>query len=138
MRILVVDDHLPTIELMRLTLTSFGHTVRSATNVADALELVAADRPDVVLSDLTFPGGAGREKGGYWLARALRSNPDHAATALLAITGVSSPLAVQAALDSGFDQVVVKPFDVELLIERIEELGTDRPTGSGLDRRRRK
>jgi len=122
-RILVVDDHLPTIELMRLTLTSFGHSVLSATNVMAALELVARDRPDVVLSDLTFSSGAGGGKDGYALARALRSDPCHADVAMMAITGVNSSSELQAALDSGFNEVVVKPFGVKSLIERIEAFG---------------
>lgn len=123
MRILVVDDHLPTIELMRLTLTSFGHSVLSATNVVDALKLVASDCPDVVLSDLTFSARTGMGQDGYALARTLRSNPGHADVAMLAITGVSSSSELQAALDSGFNEVVVKPFAVGSLVERIEALG---------------
>lgn len=123
MRILVVDDHLPTIELMRLTLTSFGHSVLSATNVADALELVATDCPDVVLSDLTFSAGADVGQDGCSLARTLRSNPGYADVAMMAITGINSPPKLQAALDSGFNEVVLKPFGVESLIERIEAVG---------------
>lgn len=129
MQILVVDDHLPTIELMRLTLTSFGHSVSSATNVIDALKLVEANRPDVVLSDLTLSVGSGVGQDGYALARALRSNPGHADLGMVAITGVNSPSELQAALDSGFDEVVVKPFIVQSLIDRIEAFGqvmTDR------------
>lgn len=126
MRILVVDDHLPTIELMRLTLTSFGHSVRSATSVVEALELAATDRPDVILSDLTFSSVAGQEQDGYALAREVRSRPGSADVGMLALTGVVSPSELQAALDSGFDAVVVKPFDVEALIERIETLGRGR------------
>ena len=120
MPILVVDDHLPTIELMRLTLTSFGHSVQSATTVVEALAIVDSDRPDVVLSDLTFSAGVDTGQDGYALARTLRSNPGHADLAMLAITGVNSPSERQAALDSGFDEVVVKPFNVESLLDQIE------------------
>lgn len=127
MRILVVDDHHPTVELMRLTLTSFGHSVLSATNVVDALRLVGTDRPDVVLSDLTFAVGADTGQDGYALARALRSDPGHADLALLAVTGVNSPSELDAAIRSGFDEVVVKPFEVESLLARIETLGGRRP-----------
>lgn len=105
---------------MRLTLTSFGHSVFSATRVADALELAASEYPDVVLSDLTFPAEADGGADGYALARALRSNPGHAGVLLMAITGVNSPSAWRAALDSGFNEVVVKPFGVESLLARID------------------
>ncbi len=123
MQILVVDDHLPTIDLMRLTLSSFGHSVVSATNVVDALELARSEKPDVVLSDLTFAAANDRGEDGYGLARALRAIPGSAGIGMVAITGVNSPSALQAAIDSGFDAVVVKPFCVESLIERIEAFG---------------
>ena len=126
MRVLVVDDHLPTLDLMRLTLTSLGHTVSSATNVIEALELVDTDAPDLILSDLTFSSGAGREPDdGHALARAVRSRPGHERIGLLAITGVVSPSELQAAIDSGFDGVVVKPFDLDSLIERIDAFGQE-------------
>lgn len=108
---------------MRLTLMSFGHSVLSATNVVDALELAASDSPDVVLSDLTFSDGVGTELDGYALARALRSDPGHADVGIVAITGITTPTARQAALESGFNEVVVKPFGVESLLARIDAFG---------------
>ena len=132
MRILVVDDHLPTLELMRLSLTSVGHAVSTAATVAEALELVAADAPDVILSDLTFgsnASGTGQEPDGHALARAVRSRPDHQSIALLAVTGVVSPDQGRAAIESGFDDVVVKPFDLGTLIERIDALDPVRDDG---------
>lgn len=125
MRVLVVDDDLPTIELMRLTLNAFGHSVLTATNVVDALILLATDRPHIVLSDLTFSAADGPEQDGYALARAVRANQAHAEVGLVAISGITSPSEVQAALDSGFDEVVLKPFDIESLIQRITELGPE-------------
>lgn len=133
MRILVVDDHAPTIELMRLTLSAFGHSVVSATSVDEALRLAASDRPDVILSDLTFSAATGRARDGHALARAVRSDADRWDIGLLAITGASSPVELQAALDSGFDGVVVKPFDVESLLERVEALHRDRGRGERAD-----
>lgn len=112
---------------MELTLTSFGHSVRSATTVAEALELAAGYAPDVILSDLTFSSAAGGTDDGHTFARAVRAQPGQDRVAMLAITGVVSPSELQAALDSGFDEVVMKPFDVEALIGRIDELGRAEP-----------
>ncbi len=123
MRILVVDDHQPTRELMRLTLTSLGHSVTSATTVAEALERLDDDTPDVILSDLTFPSTA---DDGHDLARAVRSHATAGEIGLLAVTGSALPGQRQAALDSGFDGVLVKPFDLEALIEQIQAVGGDR------------
>lgn len=123
MRILVVDDHLPTIELMRLTLVSFGHSVLSATTVAEGVELATVDHPDVILSDLTFSAIGGQPQNGYALARAVRSLPGLAGVGLLALTGVVDRAKWQAALDSGFDEVMIKPFEVQSLLDRVEFLG---------------
>lgn len=125
-RVLVVDDHGPTIELMRLTLASRGHCVLTAANVRDALEIVGSDSPDVVLSDLRFPADVAGGQDGYALARRLRSDPSHADIVLLAVTGFGSEETRQAALASGFDDVVVKPFVVESLLAQIEALGGSR------------
>ncbi len=119
MRILVVDDHLPTLDLMRLTLTSLGHSVTSATTVTAALARLAGDRPDVILSDLTFPVATGDGRDGHDLAREVRSQPDHRGIGLVAVTGAASPSERATAIESGFDEVVVKPFDLESLLDQI-------------------
>ena len=121
MRILVVDDHQPTIELMELTLSAFGHVVSCANNIAEALDQISSDHPDVVLSDLLLSHANGPEQDGYALARTVRANPDWSDVCLLAVTGLTDRAAVQRALDSGFHDVVIKPFDVEDLIDRLED-----------------
>ncbi len=132
MRILVVDDHLPTLDLMVLTLASFGHSVSRASGVAEALMVVDRDEPELILSDLTFSSTPtststptdSRELDGHALARAVRARPrsDGGCIGLLAITGMVAPAEVQAAIDSGFDAVITKPFDLESLIDRIDAI----------------
>lgn len=131
MRILVVDDHLPTLELMCLAMTAFGHVVTSATSVVEAVELATAETPDVILSDLTFSSDSAGSSDGYALARAVRSRCGSDHVGLLAITGVVSPAGRQAALDSGFDEVLMKPFDLVSLVERIEAMGSDSAISDG-------
>jgi CheY-like chemotaxis protein len=119
MRILVVDDHQTTLELMRLTLSSLGHVVTATNSVAEALVLLAESRPDVILSDLVFPSAGGDALDGHDLAREVRSRSDERYIGLVAVTGAATPSARRAAIDSGFDHVVVKPFDLESLIDQI-------------------
>lgn len=125
MRVLIVDDDALTVELMCTTLTAFGHSTVSATNVADALELMASDPPHLVLSDLRFSGPATGHDGGCSFARSVRSNAAYADVAMVAISGITRPAEVQAALDCGFDDVVSKPFDIAALVERIDELSRE-------------
>ena len=59
-RILIVDDHPTMREAMRLVLVDEGFTVDEAADGARALDLVASDRPDLVLLDLNIPGRRAR------------------------------------------------------------------------------
>lgn len=125
MKILVVDDHQPTLDLMHMALTNSGHVVSSTTSVMAAIEMALEAPPDIVLSDLTFQTDmtAEVEGDGHALARSLRSIPRTKAVGLLAVTGLTSASERRAASDAGFDGLVVKPFDVRLLLEQVDELG---------------
>jgi CheY-like chemotaxis protein len=109
--------------------------VTTASSVDEAIERATADRPDVVLSDLTFgndsvhdpPSGA----DGCFLARALRAMPDTADVGLLAVSGADSADALRETADSGFDGFVSKPVDLASLLERVDRLGVQVATRRG-------
>lgn len=69
--VLVVDDDLEWIEVMREILHEEGHRVLTAANGEDALTLVRGDKPDLVLLDLEMPRMDGRA-----FLKELRSDPD--------------------------------------------------------------
>jgi CheY-like chemotaxis protein len=127
MLILIVDDHPATVTFMRLAFASAGHSVITATSVEEAIRRTTVDRPDVVLSDLTFANVGGNDpdhqRNGCYLARTLRSMPGTAAIGLLAVSGADSPDVVRDAVDSGFDGFVSKPVDLPSLIEQVDQLG---------------
>jgi CheY-like chemotaxis protein len=127
MLILIVDDHPATVMFMRLAFASAGHTVATATSVEEAIEQARAERPDVVLSDLTFSNADGTDHSqklsGCFLARTLRSMPDTAEVGLLAVSGADSPDLVRDSVESGFDGFVSKPVDLPSLLERVDQLG---------------
>lgn len=125
MMVLIVDDDDLTVELMCTTLQAFGHSTRSATNVADALALIAGDTPHLVLSDLRFSGSTGAASGGRELAESVRSKPAYADIRMVAISGATEPAEVRAALDCGFDEVIAKPFDIAALLARIDGFGLE-------------
>lgn len=118
MKILIVDDHAATVTFMRLAFTGAGHSVTTASNVAAALDSVAADAPDVVLTDLTF----GETAGGLELARSLRGAAPTCAIGLLAVSGADNPEVLEATVESGFDGFVSKPVDLASLLDRVESL----------------
>lgn len=123
MKILIVDDHPATVTFMRLAFASAGHTVTTASSVDGAIASASSERPDVVITDLTFGNDLDDEIDGCFLARTLRAMPDTADVGLLAVSGAGSSDVARTTLDSGFDGFVSKPVDLPTLIERVDRLG---------------
>ncbi|MBI1883333.1 MAG: response regulator [Chlamydiae bacterium] len=55
-KILVVDDEIEFLEIIKTRLEANGHTVVTATSGEEALQKVKAERPDAILMDVTMPG----------------------------------------------------------------------------------
>jgi two-component system cell cycle response regulator len=115
--ILVVDDSPLNRELMRSILEPSGYTVIPAADVSEALRLVRAHPPDLILSDLHMP-----EQGGFDLLRALKSDPElcdvkiiiHSAT-------VMSEQDRRDALKLGALKFLARPPDPRSILAAIEE-----------------
>ena len=116
--VLVVDDDEAVRALLETALSSMGCTVRTASNGRQALELLdllARTRrrrgPDVILLDLEMPV----LDGGGFVTR-YRARPGSTA-AIVVISG--SPDAREVAARLGAVDVVTKPFDLDVLLERV-------------------
>ena len=115
-KILVVDDTAQNRRLMEAVLTPLGHIVLSAESGAEALELIAADPPDLVLLDVVMP-----EMDGYSVCRALRSNPDTQMLPIIMLTSSGDQDKVSA-IDAGADDFIARPFDQNELVARVRSL----------------
>jgi PAS domain S-box-containing protein len=122
-RILVVEDNEDAADSLRLVLEMLGHAVALARSGAEGVEVAARFRPDVVLSDIGLEGGM----SGYDVARALRASPDLRRARLVAVTGYGQADDRRRALEAGFDEHIVKPFDVEALCRLIDRLAGPGP-----------
>jgi DNA-binding response OmpR family regulator len=110
--ILVVDDDLPILALMRTLLREFGFEAVTAESGEQAIAEARARRPAAVLIDRNMPGMSGDE-----LIRALRGEPGFDALPILIISGQSVSPAELATL--GADGAILKPFDITALIAQI-------------------
>ena len=117
-RILLVEDNEDAADSLRLVLEMLGHEVALARSGEEGVEVAARFRPDVVLSDIGLEGGM----SGYDLARALRASPDLRRARLVAVTGYGQADDRRRALEAGFDEHIVKPFDVEALCRLVDRL----------------
>ena len=116
-RVLVVDDDPATRRVVcaLLDLDEFG--LLEAPDGLAALDVVRAERPDLVILDLTMP-----RLDGLRACQALRSDPELAGTRVLVLTGRDQPDDRLAARDAGADAYLVKPFSSLQLLEAVRRL----------------
>jgi signal transduction histidine kinase len=108
-RILVVDDNRDAAESLALLLELNGHTLHMAYSGAEALELAATHRPEVILLDLALPG-----MDGYEICRQLRRK-GFIDTRIIAMTGYGQERDRRRSEEAGFDTHTVKPVEIDLL-----------------------
>lgn len=114
MRVLVVDDDERVRNLMRRALRLEGHSVTTAGDGEEALHDARDSEPDLVILDVMLPGIDGIE-----VCRRLRSV---SSVPILMLTARDTvPDRIQG-LDSGADDYVVKPFDIDELLARVRAL----------------
>jgi len=114
--VLVVDDTPQNVRLLEAVLTPHGYRVLAAGSGADALEVISAAPPDLVLLDVVMPG-----MDGYEVCRRLRED---AATRLLPVVMITASGEQQKveAIEAGADDFVPKPFNQAELLARVRSL----------------
>ena len=110
-RVLVVDDDLKTVELVKLYLNRDGYKVLAAYDGVEALRLARESRPDLIVLDLMLPGMDGLE-----VCRTLRDESDVPIIMLTARTTDEDKL---TGLGLGADDYVTKPFSPRELAARV-------------------
>ncbi len=115
MRILLIEDNRRLSDSLRLTLQDDGYVVDVAYDGLEGEELATMTSYDVVILDIMLP-----EKDGLAVCRALRSK--HVNVPILMLTARDALQDRVTGLDSGADDYLVKPFEVDELRARIRAL----------------
>ena len=114
-RVLIVDDNPDATELLAILLASHELEAITAKSGAEAVERARATRPHVVLLDLGLP-----DMDGYAVLEHLQAIEDLRGTRFIALTGRSMPEDKQRMKEAGFHHQLVKPPDLQQLIELIK------------------
>lgn len=109
--LLVVDDNVDSAESLAMLLEIHGYTARVVHDGLAALAAVAARVPDAVILDISMPG-----MDGFEVARRLRTQFNAAQLKLIGLSGYGDEGSRRQAQAAGFDQLLVKPIDVEGVI----------------------
>ncbi|GGC42626.1 DNA-binding response regulator [Siccirubricoccus deserti] len=115
--ILVVEDEVPLLTLLRYNLEKQGFRVDEAADGQEALLRVAEQRPDLVLLDWMLPALSGLE-----VCRQLRRRPATRDLPIIMVTARTEDQDAVRALDTGADDHIGKPFVMEALLARIRAL----------------
>ena len=119
LRVLVVDDDGDGRTLTSLVLTQAGARVRTAASVGEALQMLAVERPDALISDIGLP-----DDDGYALIQQIRRHESESGGFLpiVALTGYVRAEDRQRILAAGFQAHVAKPVDPALLTAAIADV----------------
>ncbi len=110
--ILIVDDDLDNLRLMKMTLEFEGYQTRQATSGEEALAVLAVLKPDMVLLDVNMPGISGLE-----VLEKIRQSLHY--ISVIMVSARSEKKDVITGLDGGADDYICKPFDPLEMLARV-------------------
>ncbi len=113
--ILVVDDNPVIVKLLERLLTRAGYRVMKAGSGEEALETLAAIKPDLVLLDVDMPG-----RSGFAVCRAIKQNPHAADIPVLFVTSLAEKEYIIDGFAAGGQDYIIKPFTHAELLARVQ------------------
>ena len=122
-KLLLADDSVTIQRVIELTFADEDVQVHAVGDGQKAIASIESDRPDIVLADVGMP-----ERDGYEVAAFIKGNPQLAHIPVLLLTGAFEPVDETRAREVGCDGVLVKPFEPQMVINRVKDLLAGRRT----------
>jgi CheY-like chemotaxis protein len=116
-RLLLVEDNELNRDMLSRRLLRAGYTTLIAVDGAEALAVIEAEQPSLVLLDMNLP-----VVDGWTVCQRVRANPDLADTPIIALTAHAMTADREKALAAGCDDYATKPIDFPALIAKIQKL----------------
>lgn len=120
--ILVADDEPNIVISLEYLMKREGYTVLVARDGQEALDMIARDRPDLVLLDVMMP-----KKSGFEVCQAVRASEELQATRILMLTAKGRDTDLAKGLALGADAYMTKPFSTRELVQKVAEMLAAQP-----------
>ena len=113
-KMLLADDSITIQKVVELVLAEEGFEIKAVNNGEEALAAIETFKPDVVLADIEMP-----KMNGYQLCEKLKAHPVTKNVPVILLSGAFEPLDEELARDVKADSFVIKPFESQELISKI-------------------
>lgn len=120
-RVLIVDDEPDIVESVRFRLEIENISCLTAFDGEDALAKAKKERPDLILLDVMLP-----KINGYKIARILKFDESYKNIPIIMLTARTQLKDVKIGKETGADEYITKPFDMEMLVEMVMKYLGDR------------
>ena len=116
-KILIVDDKLEVVELVKATLEGEDYQTISASDGREALEKIGKEKPDLVLLDVVMP-----KMNGLEVLAKVKKDPQTKDVPIIMLTAKGQQLDKDRGRRLGAEDYIVKPFSPSHLLTKIEEI----------------
>ena len=117
LKILVVDDDLDIIEILKYNLNNYGYSVKSANNGIKAIKKAKKFLPDIILMDVMMP-----EMSGIEACSEIRKIDQLSNTIIIFLSARSEDYTQISAYDAGADDYISKPVKPKILLKKISNI----------------
>lgn len=125
-RIVIIDDEADILRLLKFSLRKFNCMVFCFQTLTEGLQAIAEVKPVLIFLDINLPDGNGLDA----IADIKKNNPE---TKLIMISAYDGKSERTAALASGADDFITKPFNSFLIISKLRGMGSDSPAYPAFD-----
>lgn len=116
-KILIVDDEVSFLSLLKNTLELRGFEVVTVTDAVEAGIELATNLPTLILLDIKMPG-----INGFQACEAIKKNPATKDLPIIIVSALADEASMKKAYKLGVSGYFVKPVDIEALIKKIKEI----------------
>jgi len=116
-KILVVDDDLDIVEILRYNLSLAGYDVKAASNGKEAIKKAKIFIPEIILLDVMMP-----EMDGIEACRLIREIPSLNNTRIIFLSARNEDYTQISAFDAGADDYISKPVKPKILLKKISSI----------------